>query len=139
MQAPPRQAPRTAVLRFTGHFLEMAGAMLVGMVALSRLESWLASALGSPHAVATTVSASVMAATMIAVTAAWMSLRGHGLRLVAEMAAGMTVGFLVTAPQWIGGTGHASMFAGHEPMFLGMFVAMLARREHYSGSEPEHQ
>src|SRR5688500_150243 len=105
--APPGRAPRTAVLRFAGHYLEMAGAMLLGMVALGRLESLLASAIGRPHALhGTTVPALLMAANMTVVVAAWMYLRGHGLRLIGEMTAGMTVGFLALVPQWIGATSH---------------------------------
>ena len=122
------------MLRFVRHYMEMAGAMLVGTVALDRVESLLASAIGRPHALAgTTVSAPLMATNMTVVMAAWMFLRGHRLRLIAEMIAGMNVGFLALAPQWIGATGHhTQMMAGHELMFLGMLVAMLARRQHYS-------
>jgi hypothetical protein len=121
-------------MRFARHYMEMAGAMLVGTVALGLLESLLASAVGRPHALhGTPVSALLMAVNMSVAMATWMWLRGHRLRLIGEMVAGMTVGFLALAPQWIGATGHhAPMAAGHELMFLGMLVAMLARREHYS-------
>lgn len=130
----PRRAPRPAVLRFARHYLEMVAAMLAGMVALGRLESLLASTIGRPHALAgPTVSALLMAANMTVGVAAWMCLRRHRVRLIGEMIAGMSVGFLALAPQWIGATCHDTLvMAGHELMFLGMLVAMLARRQHYS-------
>ncbi|MEQ4204356.1 hypothetical protein [Actinopolymorpha sp. B9G3] len=123
-----------AVLCFARHYVEMVAVMLVGMVALGRLESLLASAVGRPHALdGTTVSALLMAANMTVVVAAWMCLRGHHLRLIGEMVAGMNVGFLAMVPLWIGATSHHTlMMAGHELMFLGMLVVMLARRQHYS-------
>jgi hypothetical protein len=126
------------VLRFACHYLEMAGAMLVGMVALDRSESLLASATGHPHALAgTTVSALLMAANMTMAVAVWMRLRGHRLRPIGEMIAGMNVGFLALAPQWIGATSHhTATMAGHELMFLGMLVVMLARRRQYSDHRP---
>ncbi|MEQ7127709.1 hypothetical protein ABN034_24760 [Actinopolymorpha sp. B11F2] len=122
------------MLWFARHYVEMVAVMLVGMVALGRLESLLASAIGRPHAlVGTTVSALLMAANMTVVVAAWMRLRGYRLRLIGEMVAGMNVGFLAMVPLWIGTTSHhTAMMAGHELMFLGMLVAMLARRQHYS-------
>jgi hypothetical protein len=127
---------RPADLRFARHFMEMAGAMLVGMVVLGRLESLLASAVGHPDALAgATVSALSMAANMTAAVVVWMRLRGHRLLRIVEMVAGMNVGFLAMAPQWIGATSHHTpMLAAHDLMFLGMLVAMLGRREHYSGS-----
>jgi flagellar biosynthetic protein FliP len=127
---------RTAVLTFTRHYVEMAGAMLVGMVVLGRAESLLASAAGHPHALAgVAVPALAMAANMTVGVAVWMWLRGHRLRLTGEMVVGMTVGFLALAPQWTGAAGHhAPMMAGHELMFLGMFVAMFARRQHYTAT-----
>lgn len=108
--------------------------MLVGMVALGRLESLLASATGRPHALdGATVSALMMAANMTVVVAAWMCLRGHRLLLIGEMVAGMNLGFLAMVPLWIGATSHHTlMMAGHELRFLGMLVVMLARRQHYS-------
>jgi hypothetical protein len=124
---------RRHTLGFARHYLEMAGAMLVGMVVLGRAEALL----GRPDAGAT-VEALSMAANMMAATAAWMWLRGHRLRLIGEMVAGMSVGFLAMAPQWIGATGHhAPMVAGHDLMFLGMLVAMLGRREQYSETETD--
>jgi hypothetical protein len=130
----PRRAWRTAVLRFARHYMEMVAAMLVGTVGLGLLESLLASAIGRPHALdGSTVSALLMAANMTVAAAAWMCLRGHRLRLIGEMVAGMNVGFLAMVPLWIGATSHHTLImAGHELMFLGMLIAMLARRQHYS-------
>jgi hypothetical protein len=104
-------------------------AMVVGMVILRTVESLLASAMGHPDALdGETVSALLMAANMTVAVVAWMCFRGHRLRQIAEMAAGMNVPFLALVPLWVGTMNHHTlMMTGHELMFLGMFVAMLPR------------
>jgi hypothetical protein len=125
---------RPALLRFALHYAEMVAAMVAGMVVLDPLESLLASALGHPHALhGTTVGALLMAANMTVAMAGWMRFRGHRPQLIAEMIAGMNVPFLaLLVPFQVGVTGeHALLMPGHALMFLGMAVAMLARRHEY--------
>lgn len=127
-----RAAP-AALLGFARHYLEMVLAMVIGMVALDPLESLLASAMGQPHALHGTVAmALVMAANMTVAMAAWMRFRRHRPRLIAEMAAGMNVPFLALLVAFWGVDGeHPVLMSGHLLMFLGMSVAMLARRHEY--------
>lgn len=130
----PSLTGRTAAFRFARHYVEMVLAMVVGMVVLGPLESLLASAMSAPDALdGTTVTALLMAANMTVAMAAWMRFRGHRPRLIAEMSAGMNVPFLVPlVPLSVGGISeHTLMMAGHVLMFLGMFAAMLARRQEY--------
>jgi hypothetical protein len=137
-----RPLQRAARLRFARHYLEMVGAMVAGMVLLAPLESLVASVLGHPHVLdAAMVTALLMAANMTVATAGWMWLRRHRPRLIAEMAAGMNVPFLVlvlVAPL----QGHASgehghgMISGTVLTIMGMSAAMLARRQEYASGAP---
>jgi hypothetical protein len=68
-----------------------------------------------------TVSTLLMAANMTVVVAAWMYLRGHRLRLIGKMVAGVNVGLLAMVPLWSGANSHHTpMMAGHGLMFLGI-------------------
>jgi hypothetical protein len=112
--------------RFTGHYVEMVAAMLVGMMALGPL--WPPAWLVRPD-----VDALVMATNMtIAMTAA-MLLRHHSWPRIAEMAAAMYLPFAaLLVPYWLGAIdGTTVMVAGHVIMFPLMLAAMVWRRTEY--------
>jgi flagellar biosynthetic protein FliP len=121
----PRSATRK-LARFTGHYAEMAAAMLIGMVALHPL--WPSSWLERPD-----VGALVMATNMTVAMTAAMLLRRHSWPRIAEMAAVMYLPFVaLLAPYRLGvlsGTG--LMVAGHVVMFPLMLAAMVWRRAEY--------
>lgn len=123
--APARTTGRK-LARFTGHYVEMVAAMLIGMVALHPLwpPAWLERA---------DVDALVMATNMtIAMTAA-MLLRRHSWPRIAEMAAAMYLPFVaLLVPHWLGAiSGGTLMIAGHVVMFPLMLAAMVWRRAEY--------
>ncbi|MGW5720189.1 hypothetical protein ACWEVP_28750 [Amycolatopsis sp. NPDC003865] len=123
--APARTTGRK-LARFTGHYVEMVAAMLIGMVALHPLwpPSWLERA---------DVDALVMATDMtIAMTAA-MLLRRHSRPRIAEMAAAMYLPFVVLlVPYWLGAISSGTLLvAGHVVMLPLMLAAMVWRRAEY--------
>ena len=112
--------------RFTGHYVEMVAAMLIGMVALHPL--WPAAWLDRPD-----VAALVMATNMTVAMTAAMLLRRHSWPRIAEMAAAMYLPFAVLlVPYWLGAiSGMTVMVAGHVVMFPLMLAAMVWRRAEY--------
>jgi flagellar biosynthetic protein FliP len=123
--APPRTTTRK-LARFTGHYVEMVAAMLIGMMALHPLwpSSWLERA---------DVDALVMATNMTVAMTAAMLLRRHSWPRIAEMAAAMYLPFVVLlVPFWLGAIGGGTlMVAGHVIMFPLMLAAMVWRRAEY--------
>jgi flagellar biosynthetic protein FliP len=119
---PPRTTARK-LARFTGHYLEMVVAMVVGMVALGPLwpDGWVARA---------DVHALVMALDMTVVMALWMRVRRHSWPRTAEMSAVMFLPFAaLLVPHWLGALpGSALVVAGHVVMFPLMLLAMVWRR-----------
>ncbi|NUT53416.1 MAG: hypothetical protein HOV94_39945 [Saccharothrix sp.] len=118
-----------AVLRFARHALEMAVAMVVGMVALEPVWSFAWPGLSE----VVTAHVLVMATNMSLGMALWMKVRGHGWAGVVEMSAAMYAPFVVLLPfHWAGAlSGMALMTAGHVLMVPAMLVAMLRRRHEY--------
>ncbi|MEU8639271.1 hypothetical protein AB0C38_44380 [Amycolatopsis sp. NPDC048633] len=123
--APPRTTARK-LARFTGHYVEMVAAMLVGMVVLHPLwpAAWLERA---------DVDALVMATNMTVAMTAAMLLRRHSWPRIAEMAAAMYLPFVaLLVPFWLGAIGGGTlMVAGHVIMFPLMLAAMVWRRAEY--------
>ncbi|WP_410673530.1 hypothetical protein [Amycolatopsis sp. cmx-4-68] len=121
----PRSTTRK-LARFTGHYVEMVAAMLVGMVVLHPLwpSAWLERA---------DAGALVMATNMTVAMTAAMLLRRHSWPRIAEMAAAMYLPFVaLLVPFRLGvlsGTG--LMVAGHVLMFPLMLAAMVWRRAEY--------
>ena len=123
--------------RFFRHYAEMVAVMFIGMFALSRPADWLFSALGagtlSQHPVMMLFS---MGVTMTLPMVAWMRYRGHGWRPSNEMAASMLIPTFAAVA--LVGTG--VMMGGpvlvieHVAMLAGMLIAMLLRRDEYSGA-----
>jgi hypothetical protein len=71
---------------------------------------------------------------------AWMRYRGHAWRPINEMAASMLIPtFGAIALVGTGGmTGGLAMIVEHVLMLAGMLVAMLLRRDEYSGAGHAH-
>ncbi|MCC8249340.1 hypothetical protein [Saccharothrix luteola] len=125
-----RRAERTgAVLRFARHALEMAVAMVVGMVALEPVWSFAWPGLADN----VTAHVLVMATDMSLGMALWMRIRRHGWAGIVEMSAAMYVPYVVLLPfHWADAlSGSALMTAGHVLMVPAMLVAMLRRRHDY--------
>lgn len=119
-------APR----RFVLHGIEMVAAMMVGMMLLAPVWDRLWPGL----AARADADALVMAVNMAAGMAAWMWLRGHGARLVAEMSTAMVAPFVVLlVPYWLGSiSGGALVVFGHVGMMVAMIGAMLLRFDAYT-------
>ena len=126
-----------ATRRFFGHYAEMVAAMFIGMFALSKPADWLFGALGastsSRHPVMMLLS---MGITMTVPMVAWMRYRGHAWRPTNEMAASMLAPTF--AAMALVGTGvmagGSAMILEHVVMLGGMLIAMLLRRDEYSGA-----
>jgi flagellar biosynthetic protein FliP len=123
--AAPRPTARK-LARFTGHYVEMVAAMIIGMMALGALwpAAWLERA---------DVDAIVMATNMTVAMVLVMALRRHSWPRIAEMSAAMYLPFLaLLVPYWLGAiSGTALMVAGHVIMFPLMLAAMVWRRAEY--------
>lgn len=76
-----------------------------------------------------------MATTMALPMAGWMRFRGHPWALGLEMSAAMYAGFVILFPAlWLGALDAADVLIyGHVLMLVFMLVAMLWRREEYTG------
>ena len=112
------------------HYLEMVVAMLVGMVALGRLEDMVWPQLHDR----TDVMVLVMASNMAIAMSAWMWFRRHSWIAIAEMAGAMYLPFLVLlGPHWAGAiSGDAVMTWGHLLMLVAMALPMVWwRRSEY--------
>lgn len=118
------------LVRFLGHYVEMVVAMVVGMGLLAPTLLLIWPGLRD-HPEPDTL---VMVATMTTGMAAWMAIRRHSPRRIAEMSAAMVAPFLVLlAPLATGDiTADTLMDAGHVLMLLTMLATMLLRRDHYT-------
>jgi hypothetical protein len=128
-------------LHFFRHYAEMVAAMFVGMFALSKPADWLFGALGtstsSDHPVMMLLS---MGITMTVPMVAWMRYRGHARRPTAEMAGSMLIPTFA-AMALVGSGAMAQgpvMVIEHIGMLAGMLIAMLLRRDEYSGAAHAH-
>ena len=115
---------------FARHYLEMVVAMFAGMFLLGWLERLAAPGLE----LRTDVGVLVMATNMAIGMGAWMWLRRHSWRGIAEMSASMYVPFAVLlVPYWTGAIGeHALMTWGHLLMFPAMALVMVLRPSEYT-------
>jgi hypothetical protein len=115
---------------FIRHYVEMVIAMFAGMVVL-----------GAPAGLVVDydVPAQMLAAMAVTMTlpmAGWMRYRGHGWQPTSEMSAAMIVPTLAVlvllASDLLTDLG-ALLAIEHGVMFAGMLVAMLLRRDEYTG------
>lgn len=126
------------VVRFVLHFLEMTVAMMAGMVVLYLLDvvSPESSSLAPFFEYGTVEFDLAMAIFMTVPMAAWMLVRRHDRRHVAEMSFGMNALVAVIIVLRLLGADASQPWlvdASHPAMFLGMLVAMLVRPGHYTG------
>ena len=117
--------------RFLLHYLEMVAAMIIGMVVLGAASDAL---LDLPDETAVNIVEMAIAMTLPMV--AWMRFRGHGWRPCIEMAAVMlvpaAVALVLLGTQLVEDE-MVLMTIEHTAMFVGMFLAMLLRRDEYTG------
>ena len=128
-RATVRRLLRTRLARFLTAYLEMTLAMVVGMGLFGAIwDSVWPGLTGRPDAMALT-----MAFDMTVGMAAWMWVRGHAARHIAEMSGVMVLPFLVLlCPYWLGVLpGDALLTWGHVAMFA-LMAAYLAWRPHTS-------
>ena len=130
--------------QFARHYVEMLVAMVLGMVVIGTPAILALGAAGmSMSEIHDDFPALMLIAMAVAMTVpmiAWMRHRGHGWAASAEMAASMFIpAFATIALLWAGLVEDigALMLIEHVTMLPSMFVAMLLRREEYSGSH-EH-
>ena len=125
---------------FVRHYAEMVVAMFLGMAVLGMPTEWALGAMSSSwsdlHNNAPALMLLLMAVIMTVPMVGWMAYRGHGWRPNAEMAASMFLPtFAVIALLWGGVVEDAMalMTIEHVVMLPSMLVAMLLRRDEYSG------
>jgi hypothetical protein len=133
--APAHTEHRLSTKKFALHFLEMVVAMAIGMVALHPVWMFGLDAVGAAALMHDPYTgALIMATNMTVAMSAWMKVRGHRWRPIAEMGAAMYVPFLVLfVPLALGliGSG-ALMLWGHLLMLPAMAAAMLLRPHEYA-------
>ena len=130
---------------FIRHYFEMVVAMLLGMAVLGVPAVAVLGLVGMSsselHNDAPALLLFGMAVTMTAPMVAWMRYRGHGWPASAEMTAAMFIPtFGVIALLWSGlidDTG-TLLEIQHVVMFPSMLVAMLLRRDEYTGALHDH-
>ena len=122
--------------RFVLHYVEMVAVMFIGMFALGKPADLLFSALGastsSQHPAMMLFS---MGVTMTVPMVAWMRFRGHAWRPTNEMAASMLIPTFAAIALAAAGVMRGGPLMGieHVAMLGGMLIAMLLRRDEYSG------
>jgi hypothetical protein len=127
------------VARFGLHYLEMVMAMMVGMPFFFMLRNVIPASSGytAVFVRGTILFDLAMVVVMTVPMVAWMIVRGHGWRHSAEMAFAMSAPMIVviTLRLLVGSDTYLPWFrqVGYNGMFLGMLIAMLYRRDHYTG------
>ena len=126
---------------FVRHYVEMVVAMFLGMgVLLPPLGAALRTAGTSLHG-SDVLMISAMALTMTVPMVGWMRFRGHAWPLCADMTAAMVLPTLsVLALLWSGLVGDLGtlLLIEHVAMLPSMLVAMLLRRDEYTGAVHRH-
>ena len=128
-------------LTFARHYGEMLVAMFLGMIVLGGALAALLGVIGIDPSTWRTDAPELlllgMAFTMSAPMVAWMRHRGHGWAPAWEMTASMFVpSFAAIALLWAGLVEDSGALLGiqHVAMLPSMLVAMLLRRDEYSGA-----
>lgn len=136
---PSRRTSRRNLVR---HFLEMVGAMLVGMALLGAVVRVILAALGHSGFLLDHVGlrAPLMAANMTIGMAVWMRYRGHGWAAIAEMSGAMFVPLVILiGPFWAGVlSGGALLGWMHVLMLPAMVIAMRHRLDEYARDHHRH-
>ena len=134
MEAPPMSS---SIRHFIRHYLEMVAAMFLGMGVLAAALAAVGVSTSELRTDAPTLLLVVMAVSMAVPMVAWMRYRGHGWPASAEMAASMFVPtFAVLVLLWGGVVTDAGTLLGieHAAMAPSMLIAMLLRRDEYTGA-----
>jgi hypothetical protein len=124
------------VKTFIRHYLEMVVAMVVGMEVLSIPLDAVYDVSDRPALMLTE-----MAVTMTLPMVAWMRFRGHGWRASNEMAASMLLpaaGTLALLASGLVSDTGTLLLLEHAVMLPSMLVAMLLRRDEYTGHHHHH-
>ena len=126
---PSLRSRRSTAWHLVRQNLEMVVAMLIGMVALGLLQQLAWPSLNFYSDVGVLVIATDMAISM----GAWMRLRGHSWRGIAEMSASMYAPFIVLlVPYWTGAISGAELMAwGHLLMLPAVALVMYLRPAEY--------
>ncbi len=131
---------------FVRHYLEMLAAMFLGMAVLGLPAAAALSALGVSYSELETGAPAAllfgMTVTMTVPMVGWMRYRDHGWRACAEMTAAMfvpTVGVLGLLASGLVDDVDTLLGIEHVAMLPSMLVAMLLRREEYSGGGHVHR
>jgi hypothetical protein len=134
-----------AARHFARHYVEMVVAMFAGMAVLSLPSSWALDAAGLSmselHDGAPALMLLWMAAIMTAPMVAWMRHRGHGWAPSMEMAASMFLPTFAVIGLLAAGLVDdvmVLMAIEHVAMLPSMLVAMLLRRDEYTGHAHHH-
>ena len=126
------------VRRFSLHFLEMVVAMMVGMPFFFMLRNVIpaSSSYTAVFVRGTILFDLAMVVVMTVPMVAWMIVRGHGWRHSTEMAFAMSAPMVaVGALRLLVGSDTDLPWlrqVGYDGMFLGMLIAMIYRRDHYT-------
>jgi hypothetical protein len=126
---------------FVRHYVEMVVAMFLGMGVLLPPLGAALRAVGTSLHDSDVLMISVMAVTMTAPMVAWMRYRGHGWPACADMTAAMAIPTVsVLALLWSGLVGDLGtlLMIEHVAMLPSMLVAMLLRRDEYTGAAHHH-
>jgi hypothetical protein len=130
---------------FVRHYVEMVVAMFLGMAVLGMPAVAALGAVGMSSSELQNDAPALllfgMGVTMTAPMVAWMRYRGHGWPASAEMAAAMFIPtFGVIALLWTGLVGDTGtlLVIEHVVMLPSMLVAMLLRRDEYTGAVHDH-
>lgn len=121
---------------FVQHLLEMTVAMFAGMFLFGMPAKTLWNALGWTVLTDELVPATLLMATWMSLgMAIWMRIRGCRWRLVFEMCLAMYVPFVIMYPFFLAGLAGdmTVMMVGHVLMVPAMAVAMLFRKDEYTG------
>jgi hypothetical protein len=123
--------------RFSLRFLEMLLAMMVGMPFFFMLRNQIpaSSSYRAAFVPGTNLHDVAMLVFMVIPMVIWMVLRGHGWRHSTEMAFAMSVPVAVAITLRLLGVGGSQLWlvlVSHLGMLLGMLIAMLYRRDHYT-------
>jgi len=126
---PSLRSRRSTAWHLVRHYLEMVVAMFIGMAVLGLLQQLAWPSLNFYSAVGVLVMATDMAIGM----GAWMRVRGHSWRGIAEMSASMYAPFIaLLVPYWTGAVSGAELMAwGHLLMFPAMALVMYLRPAEY--------
>lgn len=123
------------IRHFIRHYVEMVVAMMLGMAVLGMPAKAVYDVSDRPALLLV-----LMALTMTIPMVAWMRFRNHSWRLCNEMAASMLIPALGALALLGGGlvTDTAALGIEHMAMLPSMLVAMLLRRDVYTGHQQHH-